>query len=109
MCDIMLAGGMKAPSALGAGFCAARALSGRNDAPAQASRPFDGERDGFVMGEGAGLLMLESLDHAKARGARIYGELVGYGLSDDAFHMTSPHPTETGLSGPCRWPWITPK
>lgn len=89
--DVMLAGGAeKAVSLLGmAGFGAARALSTRNDDPAAASRPFDRDRDGFVMGDGAGVVMLELLEHAQARGARIYAELVGFGMSEDAFHMTS--------------------
>ena len=90
--DIMLAGGSEmatSPTGL-AGFCAARALSTRNDDPARASRPWDKDRDGFVLSDGAGAIMLEELEHAKARGATIYAELVGFGMSGDAFHMTSP-------------------
>jgi 3-oxoacyl-[acyl-carrier-protein] synthase II len=90
--DVMLAGGSEyATTVLGVGgFCAARAMTTRNDEPEKASRPFDMERDGFVLSNGAGCLVLEELEHAKARGARIYGELIGFGMSGDAFHITSP-------------------
>src|SRR5205823_3222944 len=93
--DVFLAGGAEASIvAIGlAGFSAMKALSTRNDEPERASRPFDRDRDGFVMGEGAGIVVVEELEHAKARGAKIYCELTGYGLSADAYHMTAP-PTD---------------
>lgn len=96
--DIMIAGGAEAtitPTSM-AGFCQARAMSTRNDEPERASRPFDNERDGFVMGEGAGIMILESYEHATARGARMYGEILGSGMTADAHHMTAPHPEGYG-------------
>ncbi len=98
--DIMIAGGVEAaimPIGLG-GFCACKAVSKRNDEPQKASRPFDKGRDGFVMGEGAGVLVLESLEHALARNATIYAEYVGGGLTCDAHHITEPHPEGEGVA-----------
>lgn len=98
--DAMLAGGAEmatSPVGLG-GFAAARALSTRNDDPQAASRPWDKDRDGFVLGEGAGVMMLEEYEHAKARGAKIYAEMIGFGMSGDAYHMTSPPPEGQGAA-----------
>ena len=96
--DVMIAGGAEAaitPMGVG-GFAAMRALSTRNDDPAHASRPWDQDRDGFVMGEGAGILIMEELEHARQRGAPILAEIIGYGMSSDAFHMTQPAPEHEG-------------
>ncbi|KLI63096.1 beta-ketoacyl-ACP synthase II [Aurantiacibacter marinus] len=103
--DIMLAGGAEAticPIGI-AGFAQARALNtGFNDRPTEASRPYDKDREGFVMGEGAGVVVLEEYEHAKARGAKIYAEVVGYGLSGDAYHVTAPHPDGLGAENAMR-------
>lgn len=99
--DVMIAGGAErgsTPTAIG-GFCSMKAMSTRNEDPTRASRPWDKDRDGFVLGDGAGIVVLEEYEYAKARGARIYAELVGYGASSDAFHMTAP--SENG-DGPAR-------
>ena len=98
--DVMLAGGSEmSTTQLGVGgFSVIKALSTRNDAPSKASRPWDRDRDGFVLGEGAGVLVLEEFEHAKKRGAKIYAELVGFGMSADAYHMTAPEPNARGTS-----------
>ena len=98
--DVMIAGGAEAiiiPLTI-AGFCQMKAMSTRNEEPTKASRPFDGERDGFVCGEGGGLVVLESLEHARRRDARIYSEVVGYGMTGDAHHMTAPDPEGDGAA-----------
>ena len=96
--DIIVAGGSEAPITISgiAGFNAMHALSTRNDDPLTASRPFDRDRDGFVLGEGGGALILEEYEHAKDRGAKVYAEVIGFGLSSDAYHMTAPHPDGKG-------------
>ena len=103
--DVIVAGGTEAavcPIGI-AGFNSCMALSTRNDDPQAASRPFDTGRDGFVLGEGAGLLVLESLDHAEKRGAKVMAELVGYGASSDAHHVTQPHPEGEGAARAMKW------
>ena len=99
-CNAIVAGGSEAPISAGGigGFNAMRAMSERNDSPLTASRPFDKDRDGFVVGEGAGAIVLEELEHAKARGAKIYCEIVGGGMSADAYHLTAPHPEGLGAA-----------
>jgi 3-oxoacyl-[acyl-carrier-protein] synthase II len=103
--DVMIAGGTESSiTKLGvSGFCALKALSTRNDQPQKASRPFDKERDGFVMAEGCGIAVLESLEHAQKRGAKIYAEFVGYGASCDAYHATAPDPEGKGASLAMKW------
>lgn len=98
--DVMITGGAEAPvtPVSFAGFCSMKAMSTRNDEPARASRPFDSQRDGFVMGEGSGILVIEELEHAKRRGALILAELVGYGATADAHHMTAPAPEGEGAA-----------
>lgn len=99
LCDVIVSGGSEAAVTIAGmgGFNAMHALSTRNDSPETASRPFDATRDGFVLGEGAGALVLEEYEHAKARGAKIYAELVGGGMSSDAYHLTAPHPEGIGV------------
>lgn len=98
--DVMIAGGSEAAiTAMAvAGFCSMKAMTTRNDDPQHASRPFDLHRDGFLMGDGAGIMIVEALDHALARGAKIYGEIIGYGMSGDAYHITAPAPEGEGAA-----------
>lgn len=103
--DAVIAGGAEAPiTPLAiAGFCSMKALSTRNDEPSRASRPWDKDRDGFVIAEGSGVVVLEELEAAKGRGAKIYAEVVGYGMSGDAHHISAPHPEGTGAAKVMRW------
>jgi 3-oxoacyl-[acyl-carrier-protein] synthase II len=103
--DVMIAGGTESSiTKLGvSGFCALKALSTRNDQPTKASRPFDAQRDGFIMAEGSGIVVLESLEHAQKRGAKIYAEFAGYGASCDAYHSTAPDPEGYGASLAIKW------
>ncbi|MBD3169977.1 MAG: beta-ketoacyl-ACP synthase II [candidate division Zixibacteria bacterium] len=98
--DLMVTGGSEAPINLEgvAGYCRYKALTQRNDEPEKASRPFDKDRDGFLLGEGSAIMILEELEHAKKRGAKIYAEVVGYGMSSDAYHITAPHPEGKGAA-----------
>jgi 3-oxoacyl-[acyl-carrier-protein] synthase II len=102
--DVMISGGTEAPITplAVAGFCSMKAMSTRNEAPEKASRPFDAQRDGFIIGEGSGILVIESLEHAMQRGARIYAEIVGYGSTCDAYHMTAPDPFGEGAANAMR-------
>jgi len=102
--DVMISGGTEAPITplAVAGFCSMKAVSTRNEAPEKASRPFDAQRDGFIIGEGSGILVIESLEHALQRGARIYAEIVGYGSTCDAYHMTAPDPSGEGAANAMR-------
>lgn len=108
--DVMIAGGTEAAVAKTpmAGFAAMKALSSRECPPEEASCPFDARRDGFVLGEGAGILVLEELEHAKKRGAYIYAELAGYGSNGDAYHITAPRPAARWRSAACRKHWQMP-
>ncbi len=104
LADVMMAGGTEAvvtPMAF-AGFCSMKALSTRNDNPQKASSPFDAKRDGFVMGEGSGILILEDLEHALARKAKIYAEVIGYGATGDAYHLSHPAPEDAGAQAAMR-------